>query len=128
MFNLFSDMSRDVWDMLIHHHWCLGRDLGPSVINFFSKKNILSRTSGNDLISILALSDHRKDPSGAHLGPFSSFTFSFLFNLEGIIGRPFKHNRLSWRHNVYIYIYIKYRLILSRRINVSPHARAAAKH
>jgi hypothetical protein len=47
IFNFCSDMSGDVWGVLIHHQWCLGRGLGPSVIKFFSKKNIFSRTSGN---------------------------------------------------------------------------------
>ena len=97
IFDFFSDVSRDLRDMLIHHHWCLGRDLGPSVINFFSKKKVCSRTSGNDLISILALSDRQKDASGVHLSPFSFVPIFFLGG--GIIGRPFRHNRLSWRHN-----------------------------
>ena len=90
-------MSRDVRGLLIYHHWCLERDLELSVINFFSNKNMFSRTSGNGLISILALSDHRKDPSGTHLCPFSYF-FIFFY-LISIIGRPFRHNRLSWGHN-----------------------------
>ena len=46
---------------------CLGRDLGPSVINIFSVFSFFPRTSGNDIISILALSDHRKDASGTNL-------------------------------------------------------------
>ena len=72
--------------MLIYHQWCLGRDLGPPVINFFSKKKYVSRTSGNVLNGILALSDRQTDPSGTHLGPFSFL--GFFFNLGGIIGRP----------------------------------------
>jgi hypothetical protein len=70
-------MSGDVWGVLIHHPWCLGRDLGPLVINSFRKKN---RTSGNGLISILALSDRQKDASGTHLDPFSYFFVSFFIS------------------------------------------------
>ena len=89
-FDFFSNTPRDLRDVLGR---CLGRDLGPSVINIFSKNHIFSRTSGNGLINILALSDRQIDASG----PF--FRFCILFNLGGIIGRPFRHNRLSWRHN-----------------------------
>ena len=95
-FYFFSNTSRDLRDMLIHHHWYQRRDLGPSVINFFSKRNICFRTSGNVLKGILALSDSQKDASGTHLCPFSMF---FIFFLIGIIGRPFRHNRSSWKHN-----------------------------
>ncbi len=90
-------MSRDVWGVLIYHQWCLGADLEPPVIKIFPEKNIFSRTSGNVLISILALSVRQTDASGTHLGPFSCF-YNFFY-LGGIIGCPFRHNRLSWRHN-----------------------------
>ncbi len=63
----------------------------------FFKQFFFSRTSGNDLNGILALSDRQTDASGTHLGPFPSFCI--FFYLGGIIGRPFRHNRLSWRHN-----------------------------
>ena len=79
IFNFFSDVSRDVRGVLGHHHWCLGRDLGPSVINFFSKNKVVPRTSGNDLISILALSVRQEDASGTHLGPFSFLHFVFIW-------------------------------------------------
>ena len=71
-------MSGEVRGVLIYHQWSLGADLEPPVINFFSKENIFSRTSGNVLISILALSDRQTEPSGAHLGPFSFFAFFFI--------------------------------------------------
>jgi hypothetical protein len=73
-------MSGDVWGVLIYHQWSLGADLEPPVINFFPKKNMFSRTSGNVLISILALSDFQTEPSGAHLGSFSFSYIFFLFN------------------------------------------------
>ena len=96
IFNFFSDVSREVGGVLMYHQWCLGRDLEPPVINFFSKQKKCSRTSGNVLNGILALSDRQTEPSGAHSGPFSFFAFFYLI---GIIGRPFRHNRGSWRHN-----------------------------
>ena len=98
IFNFVSDVSRDVRGVLGHHHWCLGPHLEPSVINFFFEKDFFSRTSGNDLISILALSDRQEDASGTHLGPFSDLSDFFYFG--GIIGRPFKDNRPSWRLNI----------------------------
>ena len=96
IFDFFSDMSGDLWGVLIHHHWCLGADLEPPVINLFSKKPIDSRTSGNVLNGILALSDRQTEPSGTHLSLFQMFFFCYL---GGIIGRPFRHNRSSWRHD-----------------------------
>ena len=71
-FDFFSDTSRP--------------DLGPSVIKIFSKKTMFPRTSGNDLISMLALSDRQIDASGTHFGPFS---FVCIFYLIGIIGCSF---------------------------------------
>ena len=67
------------------------------MIKFFSNKEYFSRTSGNVLNGILTLSVRQKDASGIHLGPFSCFATFFYFG--GIIGCPFRHNRLSWRHN-----------------------------
>ena len=29
MFDLVSNMFGDVWDMIWHHHWCLGNYLEP---------------------------------------------------------------------------------------------------
>ena len=87
VFNLFSNMSGDVWGMLIYHHWCLGRDLEPSVIKFFSEKNIFSRRSGNGLNGILALSDRQTDASGVYLGLFLFFSIFFLCG---------RHNKLSF--------------------------------
>jgi hypothetical protein len=46
---------------------------------------------------MLTLSDHSKDPSGVHLCPFPFFRFFFM--IRGIIGYPFRHNRLSSKHN-----------------------------
>ena len=72
--------------MLMYHQWSVGRHLEPSVIKFFSKKQSFSRTSGNVLNGILALSDRQTDASGVDLGPFSCFFILIL--LIGIIGRP----------------------------------------
>ena len=93
IFNFFPDVSREVRGVLIYHQWSLGRGLEPPMINFFSKKKVCSRTSGNVLNGILTLSDRQTDPSGAHLGPFSFLRLFFYFG--GIIGRPFRHSRLS---------------------------------
>jgi hypothetical protein len=67
------DTHRGDGNKLRGYHWCLGRDLGPSVIKIFSEKELFPRTSGNDLISILALSDRQTDASGVDLCPFSFF-------------------------------------------------------
>ena len=75
IFNFVSDMSGDLRDMLIHHQWCLGRGLEPPVIKIFSI--FFSRTSGNVLNGILALSDRQTDASGVDLGPFS-FVCNFV--------------------------------------------------
>ena len=95
IFNFFSGMSGDVWGVLIYHQWCLGADLEPPVIKIFSI--FFSRTSGNVLISILALSDRQTEPSGVDFGPFSFF--AIFFYLIGIIGCPFRHNVASCYHS-----------------------------
>jgi hypothetical protein len=87
-------VSRDVWDVLIHHQWSLGRDLEPPVINFFYIffQNVGKWSKWH--FNFIGSSNRRI------WGLFVPFAiFLYFFYLGGIIGFPFRHNRLSWRHN-----------------------------